>query len=435
MCLEVYVHNTSHEHDTRLPSIINPSTGYTVYSPFQEPYPCRPCDYTHVFEPISPQQFCPYHQGCCRLEGKIVCRFEEGTCATRVKYHHFVDKENGEEEDLSFLDAYLGSNPSLLFLAAWFFKAGVELALANICRNKIRERLSEKDDDNSDEGDTVQRAGLGVRLAHLSYVIACSNEALAQFAILWNLNSGPGVLPPRPGRHPYPEQNAELSRLLNLKVQGWNQRDVSQYPWPPKVELWEEFKAGSFSFYDDPSIMSWAFVNEIKGFIPNPPSSFLNIKRLLSPPEPINWEVFNPNTKIAPLDSSAPTGMLSSPSSALSPLPPPPNSSNDIKSSECVSDSDSNNNEINDEEDETDRVYPIEAIVGHRPRKSTLKHVTAFKVRWEGDWEPNQKETWQHKEDIAPQIIKEYWEEVSAKNRKRTAGRMRRRIRQQKGKY
>ncbi|OTA56622.1 hypothetical protein K449DRAFT_437830 [Hypoxylon sp. EC38] len=437
MCLEVYIHDTSHEHDTRLPSIINPSTGYTVYSPFQEPYPCRPCDYTHVFEPISPQQFCPYHPGCCRFEGKIVCRFEEGTCATRVKYHHFVDKENGEEEDLSFLDVYLGNNPSLLIVVAWFFKAGVELLLANVCQNKIRERLFRNDGNDSNEEDTVKRADLEVQLAHFSYATACSKEALTQFATLWNLNSGPGILPPRPGWHPNPEKNAGLSELLNLKVQGWDQGGASQNLWPPRVELWEEFKTGSLSVYDDPSIMTWKFVNEIQAFIPHPPSSFLNFKRPLPLPEQISWAVFDPDTQVAPLDSSASVKIPSSPSSAFSPspLPPPPSSPNDIKSSDYATDSNSGSSEISDDDEETDRVYPIEAIVDHYPRNSAFIHVTAFKVRWEGDWEPSQKETWQRKRDIAPQTIKEYWEEVRAKNRKRIATQTRRRLRQREGWY
>ncbi|KAI0836508.1 hypothetical protein F5Y06DRAFT_104889 [Hypoxylon sp. FL0890] len=483
MCLEVYIHNTCREHDTRLPCTLNPATGYTVLSPFQEPYPCQSCEYAHVCESVPPQQFCPYHPGCCELEGKVVCQFEESTCKVRVKYHHFVDKGNGETEDLSFLNAYLGFNPPLLFLAAWFFKAGVELALANVRRNQILERFSAAGGDDSDENNAAKRVELEVQLAHFSHVIACSREALDQFAVLWDLNAGIGALPPRPGCYPDPEQNATLSSELNLTVQGWNQRDVSQYGWPRQVELREEFKAGLLPIYDDPSIMCWEFIDSNqRTFTSLPTSSFSTFSHRSSPVEQIGSIFFNPGTPVVSLDGSVPIAASFSSSSSLS----SPSSPDDVRdesdydSNPSVSNTNDTNDNIDiaditdingsddtdetdeidetddtddtddtdntegtddidstddDDEDETFREYPIEAIVDHRPRSSTFSQVNWFKVRWAGDWPPRQKETWQRKWEIAPHIIAEYWEQNGGKNCKGARTMRRKRGRQQTGKY
>ncbi|KAI1408672.1 hypothetical protein F5Y13DRAFT_204660 [Hypoxylon sp. FL1857] len=420
MCLEVYIHHTSRENDSRQPCIVNPATGYKVLSPFQEPYPCRPCAYTHVTEPIPPQQSCPYHPSCCKLEGKVVCRFEDGACTTRVKYHHFAHKEDGEVEDLSFLDAYLVDSPPLLFLVAWFFKTGSELAIAQIHRDQISARLSRVGGSDSNEGNAAERAALEVQLAHFSYIVAYSGAALAQFAILWDLNSSPGALPPRPGWNPDPEQNATLSRKLKLTVQGWDWRDTGRHSWPPHVELWEEFRTGSLPVYEDPSIMTLQ-----EAFTPLSSSSSLNLTHISPQRQPISFVSFNTGVPIMAPDRRAPTEARSSP---VSP-PSPPSSPNDYNPG-------SNTNSDNaDSASDRNRMYYVEDLVDHRPRTSTLRQVKQFKVRWAGNWPPDQKETWQPRRDIPSHIIAGYWGKISDTNHRRANMRRRRRMRQQKGEY
>ncbi|KAI1204178.1 uncharacterized protein F4807DRAFT_465905 [Annulohypoxylon truncatum] len=259
MCFDLYVHNTAREHDTRHLSIINPVTGYTVYSPWQDPYMSPPCDYPHILEPIPPHQSCPFHPRCCRLQRHFVCRFKDGSCQTQVKYHHFVDEASGETNNTSFLSAYFGYNPSLLSLAGWFFKAGVEFALADKYRSQISQRLAgmvERDNGQArDMMDLTERTDLEARYSHLTYVINCSRQVLGQFAMLWDLNTGPGGLPPRPGGNPNPEFNAPLSRRLNLRTHGWVKRDDSPFYWPQLIQLWPNFEAGFLPFGDDPSVV------------------------------------------------------------------------------------------------------------------------------------------------------------------------------------
>ncbi|KAI1453355.1 hypothetical protein F4805DRAFT_478606 [Annulohypoxylon moriforme] len=337
MCFDLHIHNTPREHDTRHLSIINPVTGYTVYSPWQDPYTSPPCDYPHLLEPIPPHQFCPFHPRCCRLERHFICRFRDGTCRTQVKYHHFVDDANDETNDASFLSAYLGYDPSLLLIAAWFFKSGVELALADKSRSQISQLLTELAERDNSQGynivNSTRRTELESRYAHLTYIISCSREVLGQFATLWDLNTGPGALPPRPGSHPDPECNAPLSRRLKLRTDRWVKRDDSQFSWPQLTQLWPNFEAGLLPIGDDPSVVLWSTMGESQGdfnptFNINPsiqkqqnPAGVFNSSMQVLPPVPPFPDTIEEslNIKDSITVANTPASLTSSPLSS----PPP----------------------------------------------------------------------------------------------------------------
>ncbi|KAI2466281.1 hypothetical protein F4781DRAFT_357269 [Annulohypoxylon bovei var. microspora] len=452
MCFDLYLHNTSREHDTRHLSIINPVTGYTVYSPWQDPYPCPPCDYPHTFEPVPPPQACPFHPRCCRLERHFVCRFKDGSCQARVKYHHFVDEENGETRDTSFLSAYFGYNPSLLFLAAWFFKAGVELALADRYRSQISQRLAELAERENGQGhdmvDPAERIDLEAQFARFSYTITCSREVLGQFATLWDLNTGPGALPPRPGSDPDPGRNASLSLELGLRVDGWVQRDGSQFPWPMLIQVWPSFQAGRLPIEDDPSVVRFdpAYATQPLRFSLDPMPRQQTPHIVFNPSVPIISSV--PSVPVTAEEASNITSsdMFDMPSSAFSPpvSSPPLNELHLDAVSDLIGDENNEEDESEEvelegesEEGEVEEIntHPFEAIVDHRPHRGARKQVQAFKVRWAGDWPPDQKETWHTRSDIEERFIDEYWESLRLKNLKRGNIAKRRRLREQGGKY
>ncbi|KAI0173063.1 hypothetical protein GGR52DRAFT_370243 [Hypoxylon sp. FL1284] len=191
MCLLLFIHNTTPEHETRLFSVVNPDTGYAVYNPFQDPYASPPCDYPHIFEQIARHEACPWHSGCCRLSQRLVCRQKGETCQVRVKYHHFSFADEDANEILSFLNVYYKGSQVLLQLASRFFEAGTELALANYHRNKVSESLSMADYGN--------RADLAAKFDQLSHSVSHAAQRFSNLARLWDLNTGPKALPPRPG--------------------------------------------------------------------------------------------------------------------------------------------------------------------------------------------------------------------------------------------
>ncbi|KAI0017963.1 hypothetical protein F4780DRAFT_781815 [Xylariomycetidae sp. FL0641] len=102
MCIHLFLHNTSPEHDTRFLAVLNAITGYTVYSPFQDPYvkacgaPCfaaAPSSRGLVVVAggdIQPHEHCLWHPACCRLERSAICRQPDPRrCTTWTKYHHY----------------------------------------------------------------------------------------------------------------------------------------------------------------------------------------------------------------------------------------------------------------------------------------------------------------------------------------------------------
>ncbi|KAI0116749.1 hypothetical protein F4814DRAFT_413878 [Daldinia grandis] len=313
MCLEIYVHNTTPEHDTRLLSILNPVTGYTVYSPWQEPYSSM-CIYPHITEKIDINQHCPWHRGCCRLEHHTRCQL--GNCNMWTKYHHFVDEENGESKDLSFLDAYTGHNPIHPFIAGWLFKSGAELEHSNFTLSAPPTIIEER----SYAAGLARAEWWRTRIHDAG---TSGKEHLAQFAILWDRNTGPGALPLRPGSQADPMLNDCVSSLLGLRVAKSEQfLDAGPILWPHYIQLWDKYRDGILPVRDDPFTIPW---------------------------------IAGGNTAV-----SDPGSMFS-----------------------AVPDSVGDNVGL----DTGDNVHIVEALVDHDPPHAAPRAARWYKVRWEGDWE------------------------------------------------
>ncbi|KAI2777790.1 hypothetical protein F4815DRAFT_279405 [Daldinia loculata] len=333
MCLEIYVHCTTPEHDTRHLSTLNPVTGYTVYSPWQEPH-SKICEHPHIIEQIDINQHCLWHPGCCRLEHHRRCWSDN--CSMWSTYHHFVDEQNGEAKDISFLGMYMGHNPTNLLIAGWLFKAGAEV---EVSKHHLR---------NSPI--IIEGSSYAAGLANAEWlrrrlyeIYNKAKECLAQFAILWDMNSGPGALPPRPGLEADPRLNEFVSSLLCLRVADSGQfLDTSTVSWPHYIQLWDKFRAGVVPLRDDPYSVPW----------------IAGASRVESDPDSVGYKV-----KL----------------------------------------------------DEGDKVYNVEALVGHDPPHVVRRDVQRYKVRWEGDWEED-KETWVRVIDINPELIDAYWEKFNAEN-------------------
>lgn len=223
----------------------------------------------------------------------------------QVRYHHFVDEANGETEDITFLSAYFGYNPSLLLIPGWFFKAGVELALADKYRSQISRRLAEMARrDNGQSQNTVnqiERNDLDARYAHYTHIINLSREVLGQFATFWDLNTGPSALPPRPGSNPEPSCNEPLSSALKIRTNRWVKRDEGQFYWPQLIQLWPNFEAGLLPIGDDPSIVQF-------GSMPVPGQIILNPVLHLNPQNPhagLKLVEQSPACSVPPLPSNS----------------------------------------------------------------------------------------------------------------------------------
>lgn len=207
------------------------------------------CEYPHITEKIDINQHCPWHPGCCRLEHHHWCW--SNNCSMWSKYHHFVDEQNGETKDISFLNIYMSHNPTHLLIAGWLFKAGAELRSSN-------HHLSNSPiiiEGSSYAAGLANAEWLRTRLYEIATM---AKECLAQFAILWDLNSGPGALPPRPGFEADPRLNEYVSRVLCLRVADSGPfLDVSPVSWPHNTPLWDKFRAGVVPLRDDPYSVPW----------------------------------------------------------------------------------------------------------------------------------------------------------------------------------
>ncbi|KAI1654946.1 hypothetical protein F4813DRAFT_392197 [Daldinia decipiens] len=439
MCLEIYVHCTTREHDTRRLSVLNPITGYTVYSPWQEPHNMI-CDYPHITEQIDVNQRCHWHPRCCRLEHHRWCWSDN--CSLWSKYHHFVDERNGEIKDISFLGIYKGYNPTNLFLAGWFFKSGVELWFSN-------HHLGNSPIIVEGSSYAAGLANAGWLRTRLVEIATMATECLGQFAILWDLNSGPGALPPRPGCEADPRLNERLSRVLCLRVaESGRFLDTSPVPWPHYIQLWDKFRAGIVPLRDDPYTVPW--ITGPSGVKSNPESMFSTVPNLNGvlqpeqhPPEmiynpgmPYIYPTFPPHvaslkqepesllnnipmdtlptppstptpfistlpgptlpTDIRPMDTLlSPYSPIHSATTPLSPLTTPMLEENMSISPIPNSVGD------NIEPDGGDDVPNVDALVGHDPPHAARRAVQWYKVRWEGDWGED-KETWERVINIPP---------------------------------
>ncbi|KAI5917843.1 hypothetical protein F4810DRAFT_633619 [Camillea tinctor] len=504
MCIKLYIHNTSRQHDTRFLSVINPATGYTVYSPFQDPYvklsPCQcPIPHTHPGRPhpdiLAPHEVCLWHAPCCHLEILNVCRLtnkldieddDPESCQSWTKYHHFCETAEGRE-DRSFLSKYFLSPPhphhntTLLPFAAHFFKSGVEFALANRYHGQVVRRLQ---DPNMHHAPMHEKQALARQLAYFDRVSRVAVGVLAQFAMRWDASQN--MWPARPGRARYPTLNAFADYdALRLRAASWARDDVAPVAWPHGEKRWNEFDAMLPFPRDDPSVVPWCFFPSGTGAVPQwqqggawerfpremlDPALFEGEDkdegmgaRWSGMPDMFagedNFEV-DPNFDfsfglgdMAPpnqWDSSFNQGMqtysmgeqmdvdmtmdmppvlgdiaaahpdVALPSIEVSPSPTP---SSPLSSSFSVcssTDNDDGMDEGNDEDssddsdddsDDEDKEYPVECLVDHKPRRGPRAGVKHYRVRWAGNWPARQKETWQPRANIAPQVIRQYWQQ------------------------
>ncbi|KAI1637740.1 hypothetical protein F4809DRAFT_660814 [Biscogniauxia mediterranea] len=504
MCITLYIHNTTRRHDTRFLSVLNPVTGYTVYSPFQDPYvkpsPCEcPIPHTQPGHPHpdvpAPHEVCLWHAPCCRLEIIDLCRRtnschdgrdSQESCWTWTKYHHFCETPQGRD-DRSFLrDYFLLSQPhdnAFLPFAAHFFKAGVELALANRYHAQAARRL--RDADVMLRLPVPEKQALTRQAVYFDRVSRCAVEVLAQFALHWDaFSAGAGartgagaIWPARPGAARYPALNAAVD-ALKLRAANWaRDDDVAPVAWPGGEAPWESFK-GMLPFPgDDPAAVAWCYYPDgsapgghrgwgerfagdkldpalFKDAGNDVPEVFAGLEMfagaddfaldpefdfdfdfdfgsgvglgITAPPArwdwglgesmqnldmgkdmdvdmamdlnmdvdmpPVSWDAVAVGSNVA-----ATRGQDSSAASSSSSYPAP----------SVLSTSSSEESDDDDDDDETE--YPVERLVDHRPRRGPRAGVKYYRVRWQGDWPAREKETWQHRSHIAPQLIREYW--------------------------
>ncbi|KAI1388079.1 uncharacterized protein F4822DRAFT_301506 [Hypoxylon trugodes] len=466
MCFDLYVHYTTTDHDTRCPSIVNLGTGYVVRSPFQDlnvynvpPTIAGRCMYPHIMDTISPHQFCPDHPGCCRLERCLVCRFSVDTCKTRVKYHHFVFSDTIDEEtDISFLKRWLGDNPSLLYLVAFFFKAGVEYQLADLALEDVLRRIEMTWRQGYDPA-AAELIRLEAERTRYVAMKEYAAECLGQLALLWDFNTGEKRLPRRPGSWDNDSHDAKYSRRLRLTVMNfWKKEEKSSIQWPFIIDLIPFFRdTGRLVVYEDPSNVSQGLRPESNKDIYYPIFglecfNFLRLGPLAQgypmvmvrttpqtsrspPPQPEPQPRYRPSRPtrparpVSPSNPTRPTraARAKRPASSHTALPPP--SSLPLHESRRIVDQDKKGKEKQDEQHE------VEHVITHHPPTATRTRATWYKVRWKGDWPKGEEETWVTADSIDTTIVDGYWVLHYDKLNRRRRVQTRRQRQQRKGKY
>ncbi|KAI1806676.1 hypothetical protein F4811DRAFT_120041 [Daldinia bambusicola] len=71
-----------------------------------------------------------------------------------------------------------------------------------------------------------------------------------------------------------------------------------------------------------------------------------------------------------------------------------------------------------EKKDEQAQVWVVERLEGDRVMNVGGKHVHYFKVRWAGDWPPDQNPTWEPEENITPALVKAYMKKKAARHPK-----------------
>ncbi|KAI0601205.1 hypothetical protein F4775DRAFT_607349 [Biscogniauxia sp. FL1348] len=521
MCISLYIHNTSLRHDTRFLSVLNPVTGYTVYSPFQDPCvkpsPCEcPIPHTQPGHPHpdipAPHEVCLWHAPCCRLEIIKICHRtnnrhvagdDRASCQTWTKYHHFCETPQGRNDRGFLREYFLLSRPhddAFLPFVAHFFKAGVELALANRYHAQAARRL--RDADVLLGLPVPEKQALMQQAVYFDRVSRCAVEVLAQFALLWDARSAGAGWPARPGRARYPALNAATDKLT-LRPANWARDDVAPVAWPGGETPWESLE-GMLSFPgDDPAAVAWCYNPDgsapvghmgwgerFKGEMLDPAllagagndvpkvlagtEMFTGADDFALDPEfdfdfnfdfnlgvglgitapaaqwdwgldegmqnvgmgegmdidmamdvdidipPVSWDAVAVESDLAATREVEEEEDISSSLSLSSPSSSTP-SLLSVSSSEDESEQ-SDESDDNEEEEE----YPVERLVDHRPKRGPRAGVKYYRVRWQGNWPAHEKETWQRRGDIAPQLIREYWQTFDSERarvgKKKTVG-------------
>ncbi|RYP89818.1 hypothetical protein DL770_004029 [Monosporascus sp. CRB-9-2] len=229
MCVTVHLHHTSYAHESRFLSVINVATGYTVFSPFQEPFyrSCpRPC--SRPYDEVPPRNRCRWHRGCCWLETtSLRCReylaasernqlpgrrttqqqkqqIRRGECPRPVTCLHLYEGEDRRLPE-GYLDYLLACDPLFLCLQNLLFGTGAELVLACAHRRVAALRRLElflagfavDTPPPPTYADADADEALGRDAARAEGVAGLAAAFLVELARFWD---GEKRLPPRPGR-------------------------------------------------------------------------------------------------------------------------------------------------------------------------------------------------------------------------------------------
>ncbi|KAI0469178.1 hypothetical protein F4859DRAFT_516528 [Xylaria cf. heliscus] len=255
MCIRVCIHRTSAEHDKRFFAVLNPATGYTVLSPFQDPGSDF-CESPCINRPSTSSQICPWHAGCCNFDEYDLCN-EPQNCNMSVNYHHFLSKE-APSFSVGVLRVYM-VDPSFLLHAARFFKTGVELNLGLRKLPELQSSLGRLPGSGlSDSGTAVNKASIASRWYHYQHIKLASAALLAQLAIYWDMKAESGLWPKRPGREPLPDMNMLNDSDAHLKIISVGNMDIvdTRGEWPHIFKQSPNF-IESLSPDTNPNLLPW----------------------------------------------------------------------------------------------------------------------------------------------------------------------------------
>ena len=288
MCVDLYLHNTSYAHESRWVSLINPGTGWAVYSPFQEPY--RRCCATPCLRGTVPaQKQCAWHGGCCMLDRVFRrCAFYDRAsnivpCSRPLTVLHFYQGEGtgpgGEVARIpgSYVEQLLTCDPLFLSLQNQLFNAGAELVLARTCQARAARLFEDLCSIDALFPPPMPRAG-GRRptegpetaaarqeLTRSSQMVNFAIAYISELARFWDHKTATAGKPfndftPRPGREREPLENFLHCEDTMFRVFSWGVRDAAPIPFPNTVPLrpGDEFERAVRAHSDDSHIIPWA---------------------------------------------------------------------------------------------------------------------------------------------------------------------------------
>ncbi|KAI1735619.1 hypothetical protein F4680DRAFT_434591 [Xylaria scruposa] len=255
MCIRIYIHRTSAAHDKRFHAVLNPATGYTVLSPFQDPV-VDSCSSPCIEHPSrSPQTWCPWHAGCCNFDQYDLCNKPE-SCISSIKYHHFLSRE-APNFSVGALRPYM-VDPKFPSHMARFFKAGVELNLALAKLPELKSSLDRLGISGLTGDAAVNKARIASRWYHYQHIKLYSMAFLVQLALYWDMKVESKLWPPRPGREVFPELNCFNDSDAYLRVVAVGKMDFDpRGEWPHISRLWPNFVESLSSFSDEPHYLPW----------------------------------------------------------------------------------------------------------------------------------------------------------------------------------
>lgn len=452
MWIDLFVHRTTTEHESRWISVINPATEYTVRSPFQHPF-LKTCEVSCIREPILPNQRCEWHGSCCRLEyERLPCLTLGQDTRPPVCFHLY----EGELEKLppGFLDYLRSCDHLLISTLVALFLTGIELSLSTLFKQQLNRILTNP---SSSQLSAADQAYVEERTSFFGNYANNSVEFLGQIARFFDLYNDSGAFLPRPGKESRPELNMTGPNLPFLKVVSFSGADSSPTPWPSSVVLWPSTEVIIRKYSDACSFVPWA-----KGMPIQLGNTLISVEHLI--PLPNVMSILATNDR-APRNSPFPFGCTFTPvisrpglrkevsdisqvetwlSQAEPNSPPGSNGSGLVRTNgisrkcrsetsrtdssldaECEPDFEYlaqhqsvNTNENSDDSDK-ESTYPVETLLSHRPPVSYRSKVRSYRVRWAGKWPASQKETWEPTSNIALDIIDSYWADLKRRKRQR----------------